>query len=423
MKNPLKKGPKPSITYTPFDLSDAVPAGRRRFWKQVLPNTTINYQGKKIKFDKRYHMDLADSFRKEAFDQVPVVFATGENKHNMDPRNFGGDVLDMQVRPDGLFALVEADKKAAKQIQRNPRLGVSARIRQGVEKADGRMFDRAIEHLCLTMNPRVTGMSPWEAAVDLSDEDADIIVVDLTTMDYEKGSDMKGTRKQSASSKKPQRALTGTIDLATIDLSELDDDQFQALLDLSTAVAEDETTDTDADKDKNSKESRRSRRKKSRTKIVIDKDAETDDPDDDLNDDDNDGTDLSDADKAKGKKKKGKKTTVDLAAREGLTQMRLDLAEERWDREREDYVEAGVPAFLVDLAEPVLSLPDAMTIDLSDDETVDATSIIREMLDGARGIVDLTGEFGSAVDLTADDEVKSDTDKVLAEWDTEYSNS
>lgn len=397
------------VIYTPYDLSDAVKAGRRRFWKQVLPVTSIDYKGAKIDFDPKFHMDLAQSFKGDAFDQVPVVFADGDNRHNMDPRNFGGDVLDLQYRgpgkDQGTWALIEADKEAAKAIQKNPKLGVSARIRQMVEKADGRKFPRAIEHICLTMNPRVTGMSPWQA-VDLSDEDAEFEVVDLTTVNYEEGNEM-GTKAKS----RPKTTSTGKIDL-----SALDDEQFQTLLDLAqTALAdpdedvEDEDVDDDAPEDLEVEDpARKTRRKKSKTKVTIEKDSEDDGPEDE-DEEDEDETDLSDADRV-----------VDTDTRAQVRKMRFDLAEQRWQGERSEYLDAGVPPFLLDLAEPVLSQPDAMTIDLSDDESINATDTIRKMLDGVKGIVDLTGEIGHMVDLsdriTEDDE----TTAFLKSWDEQY---
>lgn len=407
--NPFRKQ-QPQIIYTPFDLSDATPAGRRRFWKQVLPDTTINYKGQRIKFDRKYHMDLAQSFKDEAFDQVPVVFANEDNAHNMDPRNFGGDVLDMQVRPKGLYALIEADEEAAKAIEKNPKLGVSARIRQMVEKADGRKFGKAIEHICLTMNPRVTGMEPWQA-VDLSDEDADIEVVDLTAEDYEEGKDMA-----KSTTRRTRRAATSTT--GTIDLSALSDEQFEHLLDLSQTLQgggrtdeddEEDLDEEDLDEDLDEVEEpvRRPRRKKSKTKVTIEKDSEDDGGEDDEDEDDLD-TDLSDADKVL------RSTEVSQ-----FQQMRIDLAEERWGRERDGYIEAGVPPFLLDLAEPLLAQPDAVTIDLSDDETVDATAVIRQMLDGVRGVVDLTGEIGHAVDLSTDDK-DDETTAFLNAWDEQY---
>lgn len=409
MKNPLKRSTlNEAVIYTPFDLSDAQSAGRRRFWKQVLPNTSINYKGREIKFDKKFHMDLAQSFKDEAFDQVPVVFADADNRHNMDPRNFGGDVLDMQVRPNGLYALIEADEDAAKAIQKNPRLGVSARIRQALEKADGRKFDRAIEHICLTMNPRVTGMEPWQA-VDLSDEDADIEVVDLTAESYEEENTMGvRTATKKASSKQPQdRRRKGE---SKIDLSALTDEQFESLLDLAETltrdpgVEEDEDEDFEEEDEEDEKPTARTRRKKSKTKVTIEKDSE-EDGDEEEDEDEDDETDLSDS-------------VIRRDEVSQFQQMRLDLAEERWGRERDEYISAGVPAFMLDLAEPVLALPDSLTIDLSDDESIDATDIIRKILDGAKGVVDLTGEMGHQIDLSDDED--DEATALLNEWDKQY---
>lgn len=389
--------------HTPFDFSEPVKAGRRRFWKQILPVKSINYNGRKIDFDRKFHVDLAQSFRGEAFDQVPIVFADGENRHNMDPRNYGGDVLDVQARKDGTWALIEADKDAAKAIQRNPKLGVSARIRQGLEKADGRKFDRAIEHVLLTMNPRVTGMSPWQA-VDLS-EDADIEVVDLTAETYEEGNPM-GTQasKPKATSDK-------------IDLSNLSDDEFQTLLDLANSALADPEADEDEDLDdaelgdvEETSPVRKTRRKKSKTKITVEKDSEDDaDDDDEEEDDDEDVANLSDADKV-----------ITRGEVSQFQQMRLDLAAGNWKSERGEYARAGVPPFLLDLAEPVLSLPDALTIDLSENDTLDASDTIRKMLDGVKGVVDLTGEIGHQVDLSESDDRRDETDKFLSAWDEQY---
>lgn len=391
---------------TPFDFSAPVKAGRRRFWKQILPIKTIDYKGQKIAFDKAFHMDLADAFRKDAYDQVPIVFADSDNQHNMDPRNFGGDVLDIQTRKDGTWALIEADKEAAKAIEKNPRLGVSARIVQGLQKADGRTFKRAVQHVLLTMNPRVTGMSPWQA-VDLSDEDADIEVVDLTAEQFEEGSKMATKTKAKTTSRDRQ-----------IDLSALSDEQFEALLDLATTLApedvEEDLDEEDLD-DEVEETERKPRRKKSKTKVTIEKESEDDgDADEDEEEDEEDEedaeTDLSESE-----------TTRRSADLDQFQTMRIDLAEERWNRERGDYLDAGVPPFLLDLAAPLLSQPDATVIDLADGSGEhDATATIRQMLDGFKGLVDLTPEIGHALDLSDTKDEKDPDAKFLDAWDQQY---
>lgn len=396
-----------NVIQTPMDFSNVQRVGRRRFWKQLLPVAKIQYNGTEVDFNEEFHKDLELSFKDGAYDQVPLVFADADNRHNEDPRNFGGELVAVENRgEDGTWGLIEADRDAAKVIKRNPKLGVSARIVQDLEKSDGRKFPRAIRHVLLTMNPRVSGMQPWQA-VDLSDEGTDIEVVDLTAVEYEEGSPMG--RKASV-----KRNAKGQIDL-----SSLDDDQFMALLDLATAVAEaDEDEDVDLDDldvedevDEDEEAERKPRRKKSKVKTtkVVERESEDDgdeDEDDEEDEDDDESTDLSDA-------------PVRKSERSQFQQMRIDLAARDWQTKRAGYLAAGVPPFMLDLAAPVLSQPDAMTLDLSDDESIDATKIITEILDKSKGLVDLSGEDGHQVDLsnTGDDDPDA---AFLAAWDEQY---
>src|SRR5690606_2454516 len=113
--------------------------------------------------------------------------------------------------------------------------------------------------------------------------------------------------------------------------------------------------------------------------------------------------------------------TVDSTLREDISQMQIDLAEERWSNQRKEYVRSGVPPFLLDLAAPVLSSPEAAVIDLSNaDEPVNATETIRQMLDGVKGLVDLRPEIGHRIDLSADQDDTSRDDILLKQWDQEY---
>jgi hypothetical protein len=397
---------------TPFVDLAAEKVGRRKFWKQVLPVTEINYNGHKIDFDPAFHTDLAESFKAGVFDQVPLVFADSKNGHNMDPRNFGGDIIDMEYRgpgrEQGTWALIDADREAAKVIQRNPKLGVSARIRQAIEKADGRFFKRGIEHVLLTMNPRVTGMSPWQA-VDLS-EDADTEVVDLTAAEYTEGTEMGKT------------ATTGRRSQPEIDLSALSDDEFKDLLiDMSTQVQERGISEEDLDD--NSEEGDLedpaaapvTRRKKSRVKVTktTERDSEVtpgDEDDDDEGEGDGEGGDADLSERV---------IRRDEVSQFG--QMRIDLAKRDWKTKRGQYLAAGVPPVLLDLAEPVLSQPDEMVIDLAEGEDpIDFRDVLTGMLDNVQNIVDLTDEIGHQVDLTPDDDTTSEADALLAQWD-EYS--
>lgn len=387
---------------TPFDFSEPVKAGRRRFWKQILPVTSIDYEGQKIDFDEAFHKDLLLSFTEGAYDQVPLVFANADNQHNMDPRNFGGELLDVQYRGpgkgQGTWGLIQADRTAERVIKKNPRLGVSARIVQGINKADGRSFKRAINHVLLTMNPRVSGMEPWQA-VDLSDEDATNEVVDLTAATYNKEGSVMGVKR------------TKTTSAGTIDLSALSDEQFEQLLDLASAALVDEDLDEDLDEEEEEVvETKPSvKKKKSKTKITVEKESEDegDEDEEEEEEEDEESTDLSDAEKVQ--------RSADHATVRG---MQIDLAEQKWASDRKGYLAEGVPPFLLDLAEPVLKQPEAITIDLSDGKKpLDASATIRKMLDGFKGLIDLTPEIGHQIDLA---DTSDSDDAFLKAWDEQY---
>ena len=388
---------------TPFDFSAPVKAGRRRFWKQILPVTEIDYNGQKVAFDRSFHKDLELSFKEGAYDQVPLVFADSENRHNEDPRNFAGELVAVENRgAQGTWGLIEADSEGARAIKKNPRLGVSARILQDVKKADGRTFPRAIRHVLLTMNPRVTGMGPWQA-VDLSDdEDADIKVVDLTAEHYTEGTEMA------------RKAVKRTAE-GKIDLSALSDEEFQALLDLATEnldnedPEEDDEEEIDPDEVEDTTTTPPTKKKKSKTKITVEKESEGDDEEDPEDPEEDPATDLSDSERV-----------ARTATHATVRSMQIDLAEEKWQGVRKDYLRAGVPPFLLDLAEPVLKQPEAVTLDLSEGESVDASATIRKMLDGVKGIIDLGPEVGHMVDLSDVHDAQDPDKAFLDSWAENY---
>lgn len=399
---------------TPLDLADATKVGKRTYRKQILPKTTITYKGRRVAFDDAYIKDLADAFRSGAYDQVPVQIATPANEHNEDPRNFGGEIKAMEATPTGLDAIIELTEDADALVAKNPKLGVSARIREGLEKSDGRRFDRVVRHVLLTMDPR-TSTGPWQA-VDLSAED-DAEVVDLTATTYEEDAVAKGTVDKS----KQTITLEGG---KVVDLANLSDADFQSVLDLTATLTtegavEDEVTGEEGEENKG--EEGKVFEKDGKQYVVLD------------------GiTFCLTPEKAEGEGEGEPKPTaeggapstdlanevVDTEARSGVLQMQIDLAEQRFTDERKRLLGAGVPKSVIDLAEPLLKTPNPVTIDLSNtdgNEKVNATDIVRQMLDQYKGFVDLGFEVGHAVDLSDEDKENVTTeDAMMEEWDRQY---
>lgn len=426
---------------TPMDFSVAEKVNKRTFRKQILKKGTINYKGQKIDFDDDLLKELRRNFNRGAYDQVPFQFADGKNQHNEDPRNYSGELVGIELTADGVDGIFNLTAEGIKAIKKNPRLGVSARIMDAVEHADGRKFGRSIRHVLATMNPRLTGMRPWQA-VDLS-EDEETEVVDLTAETIQ-GRNTMATKKKAAP--KSRRSSKGVVSVKTaegttdIDLSALSDEEFQGLLDLAAESREDEdddgvedvTDDLDDEDDEEDDDD-------------LD-DDESDDDDDEEEDEEDEETDLSvppfldDAATDKtGKGKKGKKGKVPPAfAKKSVTATRRSkkstkkavtadlslverLASNEWERERRQYARAGVPPHMLDLAAPILSQHEAVMVDLSNDEQADAGQVLRDMLDAAKGFIDIKPELGHTVDLSnEDDDNTSPADDLMSAWDKEY---
>lgn len=400
---------------TPFDLSSATQVGKRLFRKQILPMTEIDYKGQKIRFDRSFLSDLVSSFKKRAYDQVPFVLADRQNRHNEDPRLFRGQVKDLVLTSDGIDAVLELTADGAKLIEDNPELGVSARIIQDLSKSDGRKFGRAIRHVLATMDPRVTGMRPWQA-LDLSETD-NIEVVDLTAETY-----------QGRNTIMPKGKLRlGKVDAkgktATLDLSSMSDEEFEAFLDLAGDSEEDVEIDPVTGKPKPVGDE---------GDDVVDPD-EIEDPDDDEAVVPGTGETPPTNNPAGGPKRRKVTTEEEFpessvvpAAVTSLSNefaaFKADQRAKEWKTKKASLAGLGVPPFLLDLAEPHMVADPKQAIDLSNDANgLDAKATIEQMLEGFQGLVDLTPEMGHAIDLTSDIGGANDPDKALLDvWAETY---
>lgn len=409
--------------HTPYDLSSATKVGKTRWRKQVLPLGSINYKGRRIDFDGSYLMDLARSFKQHAYDQVPFVLANEKNEHHMDPKLFEGDVVDFVMTDDGLDAVFDLTPEGAALVQKNPRLGVSARIVEGLAKSDGRTFKRAIQHVLATMDPRVTGLRPWQA-VDLS-ASGDIEVVDLTAETYE------GRNTQMPKSKLRVGSVDKKTRTATLDLSALSDEEFEILLadadvleevqidpktgkPVATVPVEDDEIDPDEIEDPDQAG-----------------DGEVDPAAEDVV---IPGTGQQPAPGSSSPKKRKTTTTVEEEAIDQgggvvanlsneFAAWKAERAKDVWKTKADKLAAAGVAPFLLDLAAPFMESVDSQTIELSNGSgSADIKETLDKMLSGFAGMVDLTPEMGHSINLS-DLQAKNDPDQeLLDEWSATYGN-
>jgi hypothetical protein len=373
---------------TPFDLGIATPEAGKTWRKRLLPVGKINYKGRALQFTREYLSGLAQAFKEQAYDQVPFQLAGDENKHTNDVERTGGDITGMDVQPDGLYITVVPNERGAAVLTSNPRLGVSARIVEAYDRADGRYFPKAIQHVLATLDPRIPGLGSW-SAVETSNDDAAVITYDLSGAEFagEEGPAMPDLTEAQ------QENLATLLDIPADKLAALIGKLDSGDLDrLNGSTPADETPLTDAQLDDLVDQA-----------LAMDAAGLLDE------DEDGDGNPVSQVPAGAGAAglSNEQQMAIELAQATGDESMRqlgiisTQLDHERWLNERRKLVnDHGVLPFIADLAQPLLEGA-GHTVDLSNGTSVDAGQIVRRILTEYGKITSQLGidvELGSPMD-------------------------
>lgn len=382
-------------------------AGAKTYWKRVLPLQAINYRGRDgrkrvIDFNERYLADLKHSFAEGALDNkpsAPFVLADKDNAHTMDPERYRGEItalvreteLPEDIRaaviaregslPQGLYARTEfPSKKAAKAVTLNPKLPVSMRIREDVERSDGKQFAAVPIHVLGTMDPKIPGLGEWiPADAELSEYAADD-VLDLSEESYTEATVPKSKSKnRSGDVQLGTGAATVEVpDIESIDpdnaaevFAEMDDATLEAFL-AQYASGDPETGEDEGDSDES------------------EDDEDDDEPEATLSGNANQDIQLANE----------RAASAERRSREALN--RAAMIE--WSATRRGLLAEGVPPHVLDLAEPVLARANETVIDLSsfDEDDINVSAVVRELVEGYKGTVDLSGPNGHGGGDTSD---------------------
>lgn len=412
----MAKTRKPDRTvFTPRMTSDLAETSEKlTYWKQILPEGVIHYkadgQDRQINFDKAYHRDVIAEFHEKAVDQTCFQLATPDNAHghDFDPERQRAEVVDMATLDDlppdvaekvehkpGLYAKMRFfSKKAAKSVQENPNLGVSARVRENFTRADGKFVKRAVIHVLGTIDPRVTGMSAWQAA-DLSYDPDHGYVLDLSESHYE-GNPMAGSKSKTTN--EGDAAIPSDEEIGAMSDEELAEFIATGLAQLNGGDDGDDTDDDEGDDDGD----------------------DTDDDDSSAVDGEREtvGASLSNAAQAAIDLANSQAQAANARANEALRRQ----AAAEYKEYRTTMIAAGVPPTDIDMAKPILARPDDMVIDLSNEgsDNVNASKIIRDLLDARKGTIDMSAEAGHGgnFDLSNGED---DPDKAALEaWEAQF---
>lgn len=325
----------PVVTGAAIELAAT---GSNVFRKEVLKAGTIEYKGQPLEFTPDYLDGLVLAHAQGVYPTVPLVFAGPDNAHTQDVERIRGEVLSLEREASSLYALVRASNDdAAKLLRENPNIGVSVRIEQPVKRADGKVWDHAVQHVLATANPVVPGLSPWQP-VELSAPVVDVI--DLSTLDFASSAEVVHPTDKEPS------------------MTALTDEETAQLRSLLAAIAEAEEEPAD---------------------------EETDGPSDEelaaL------AQGLLDEDKTKEPVALSAETTEALElANQRIDAQAIELAQIRAERDAERYArlrdqlatDHGIPPAITELARPLLT--GARTIELSAGQNVDVGEIVRKVM-------------------------------------------
>ena len=355
----------PTLTDGPTTKVRDKKTGKTYYKKQILPEGTYDYKtssGDKIKLDLSSGelKKFVDSFQNKAYDEVPFQFGA----HSNDPTIRKGTLAHVEHVPGkGLDGYFELDSDAAEYVQKYPNFGVSPRLVLDIDRADGKKFEGAIQHVAGTVVPRMTGMSPW-SRVELSedgDTDSSTPVIDLSveTIKVEREGKVVTTPEKTG-----EKVFT------------LSEDEYKFFTDQKKAYEE------------------------------IMKENENEKP-----------TPPSSVELSEDAKKTiadAKKAADDALS--GVALIKAQAVKDSWTAKKSLLLSQGVPPAALDLADPVMTAVDTTVYDLSTPEgqvKVSAKDQMLGQLELMKGMIDLSGEKGHGVSGT---ETTGDSDSAIDAW-------
>lgn len=351
-----------TVIKTPLQEGEVELSEGDKYWKLVLPlNYNLNYNGRQIRFDKKYLENVKQAFDDQVMDQVAFQLANDDNAHDTDedrrkgrhydPQRFRGDIDQLEIRDNrsdgynGLWARLAPTEAGLKLINDNKKLGVSASLRESYSH-NGKVYPVVLRHVLGTLDPKIKGMGTWEKAeVSLSnDDDKNEEVIDLTaptdTKPEDKATETEST-EQTETVTVPKAEWDGVLEYINTRKQE-DADAEKAIQEMAAEGNEDET-------------------------------------------------ELSEKPDPK------------------YIELSNSVASERFERRADQWRREGVPNKMIELSRPVLSSGESFDIELSNGNKVDTKAVISAMLDEAKGSIDLSEQQTN----TANQEEKDEEAKAI----------
>lgn len=330
---------------------------KQKLWrKQILPLTTINYDGRQIRFDQDYHKTLVRNFRAGAYPQVPFQLADATNTHTNDPERTRGELVDLRAEPTGLYGYFRLSDPSV--VLANRKLGVSCRIVENYSReSDGKKFGHSLQHVLGTLDPKIPIEHPWES-------------VELASAPVSSTIDLSGQFYTEDGGKMPDG--TGTEDKVVVELSTSTLEKFNKFLE---NLDEDGQVRSDQDGDDDEGQNQLDDLTDEEMAALVANFDEDDDP----------STEGGDS--------------VGLAVVQSLQSQVLELTNKLDRRDTEHELEqlaaTGLAPAIIEAAKPLLAIQSG-TIELSNGERVSPSAQVRTLL---RTVLDLANRGVDMIDF------------------------
>ena len=343
----------PVLTDAPtYKVTEKNGKKRTLYKKQILPEGKYNYNGTELDLTAPVLDEAVKAFKDGAYDEVPFQFGGSQSEHNNDPFRRGGTFVHMERIPGkGIEGYFDLGSEGSTYVEKFPKFGVSPRIKLNLDRADGKKYPVAIQHVCGTLVPRINGMSPW-SKVDLSEGDTDAgeETIDLSTETVE--AQASGIASDLIVVKQPSSGG----DNEGGDMPTLSKEQIEFLNKMMEDQAAVDALFNNTAGSGNEKP----------VEVVVPEEV---------------------------------KLSLGEHSQE-IARLKADNVRKEWQARRAELLAAGVPPVQLDLAEPIMTRPETTTIDLSTSEGVvqvtDKAQMLG-MLEAMKGTIDLGGEMGHGV--------------------------
>lgn len=175
-----------TIAYLPSPRSEFVALARtpkgRLFKKQILSFGSFTHPSdpsKKLVIDLSVAQKLVDNFKNGVCDIVQVPIVDDVNRHVEDPLRNAGEVVDLTIEDDGVYATIDARKHEddfGKVL-----LGASAMMHMDyTDVRSGEKVGPTLLHVAVTNRPYITNLKEFEEIVAASADNSRGEVVFLT---------------------------------------------------------------------------------------------------------------------------------------------------------------------------------------------------------------------------------------------------